>query len=60
MSLGEFYHPVVRFAEDGLNLRYTLHLLALLIRTVDNISTSGAFSGLTAQEKYTLRYIFLL
>jgi hypothetical protein len=37
-----------------------LHLLALLIRTVDNISTSGAFSGLTVQEKYTLRYIFLL
>jgi hypothetical protein len=28
----------------------TLHLLALLIRTVDNISTSDAFSGLTVQE----------
>jgi hypothetical protein len=37
VSLGEFYHPVVRFAEDGLNLRYTLHLLALLIRIVPQI-----------------------
>jgi hypothetical protein len=36
-----------------------LHLLALLIRTTDNISTSGAFSGLTVQRKIHSEVHFL-